>query len=409
MKKNKFFGYWVVFYAFVLMFFIFTIIKSLHSLFLVPVTEDLGMERSAFSFIFTITGVSVAFALPIITKLLKYVSIRLLMTISILMTSIGFASFSFAREPWQFYIIAVIVGAGTAGCTNMIISLLINNWFISRRGLAMGIAFTGSGFGAVCITPVLTKTLELYGWQTSYIMCGLAMAVACIPLTFFCAYRYPSEKGQKPFQEASDTAVTEKATANSGMYLKDLKKYPLFWLFLLIVLLSSATLGGVHLHIPAYLTDIGHTSSFVAIVIMAQSICIIFGKIILGMIFDTFGTIKGTAFLEITLSFAFICLILAKNPIIAFVFALFYGCGCTLTTVGFPFLTGSIFGQRNYTAILSLVNMVYVVGAATGPFLSGLIYDMTGQYQMTWVAYLIIFAVSMTILVLVEKKFEKMI
>lgn len=407
MQKRKFFGYWIVFYTFVLMFFIFTIIKSLHSLFLVPVTEDLGMERSAFSLIFTITGASVAIALPVVTKLLRYFSIRKIMVVSILMCSLGFAAYAFAQEAWQFYVIALIVGAGTAGCTNMVISLLINNWFIARRGLAMGIAFTGSGFGAVCIAPLLTKCLHAYGWQTSYIVCGLTMAIICVPLTFLFAYRYPSEKGQKPYQEEGATDQDAERVSHSGVFLKDIKKKPVFWLFLLISVLTSATLGGVHIHIPAYLTDLGHSPSFVAMIIMIQSVCIIIGKVLLGMIFDSFGSKAGTAFLGVTLSAAFVCLILASKPVFAIIFALFYGCGATLTTVGFPYLTSSIFGQKDYTAILGVVNIAYVIGASTGPFLSGLAYDLTGQYQITWMVYLVIFAVSITIMCFLERFIEK--
>ena len=62
MKKKNFYYYGIIFYCFMLMFLIFAIIKSLHSLFLVPVTESLGMKRSEFSLIFSITGLSVAIA-----------------------------------------------------------------------------------------------------------------------------------------------------------------------------------------------------------------------------------------------------------------------------------------------------------------------------------------------------------
>lgn len=195
LRKEKFFGYWIIFYCFVLMFFVFTIIKSLHSLFLVPVTESLGMERSAFSLIFTITGLSVAVALPVVSKLLNRYSVKIVATVGVLMASLGFAAYSLARESWHFYLIALIVGAGTAGCTNVVIALLINNWFIDRKGMALGIAFTGSGFGTALISPILSHCLLQYGWQFSYVCFGLLMGAVCVPLTWLLAYKKPSEKG----------------------------------------------------------------------------------------------------------------------------------------------------------------------------------------------------------------------
>ena len=407
MRRQKFFGYWIVVYSFIVMFFVFTIVRSLHSLFLVPVTESLGMERSAFSFLFTVFGVAVAVALPVVTKLLRRFSVRKILVWSIAMVSAGFASYAFAKEPWHFYVIAAVVGAGTAGCTNMVLSLLINNWFVDKKGLAMGITFTGSGFGAVCITPVLTQSIHILGWQASYILCGLVMACVCIPLTFLLAYPHPRDKGQKPYQEKGHAIVTDEEITATGFLYENIKGKPYFWLFLVIIFATTITLGGVHMHIPAYLSDIGHTPSFVATVIMLQSLCLIPGKILLGEIFDHFGSKVGTAFLGITLSGAYLCLVFAKNPLFAIAFAVLYGCGATVTTVGIPYLTGSIFGQKDYTKILSVTNIFYMIGISTGPFLSGVAYDLLGQYRWTWITYLVVYASSMAGLFLLEKYLKK--
>ena len=407
MQKSKFFGYWIVFYSFIVMFFLFTIVRSLHSLFLVPVTESLGMERSAFSFLFPVSGIAVACALPVVTKLLRRFSIRTILVWSILMASLGFASYSMARAPWHFYVIAAIVGCGTAGCTNMVLSLLINNWFIDKKGLAMGITFTGSGFGAVCITPVLTESIHVLGWQMSYVLCGAVMACVCIPLTFLLVYPYPSDKGQQPYQEEGKSPAVVEAIGKKGLMYKNIKSKPYFVLFLVCIFATTVTVGGVHMHIPAYLTDIGHAPSFVAMIIMLQSLCLIPGKIILGEIFDHFGSKVGTAFLGIALSSAYICLIMAKNPVFAVAFAIFYGCGATVTTVGIPYLTGSIFGQRDYTKILSVTNIAYMIGIATGPFISGITYDLLGQYHWTWITYLVMYAGAMLLLFCLEKYLKK--
>ena len=109
MDKNKMQCFSIVGYSFILMFLIQTIAGSLHSMFLVPVTEGLGMERSAFSLLFTISGVAVAFALPVVTKMLKKYPARYVVGVCVLLVAGGFASYSLARAPWHFYIIAAIV------------------------------------------------------------------------------------------------------------------------------------------------------------------------------------------------------------------------------------------------------------------------------------------------------------
>lgn len=134
MNKNTLRCFSIVGYSFVLMFLMQTMIGSLHSLFLVPVTEGLGMDRGAFSLMFTIAGFAGVASLPVITKLLQKYPARIVVSVSILLAGGGFAVFSQATELWQFFAIAIVMGAGNSGCTLMVASLLINNWFEDRKG-----------------------------------------------------------------------------------------------------------------------------------------------------------------------------------------------------------------------------------------------------------------------------------
>lgn len=407
MPRQKFFGYWVVIYCFMLMFLIFTMIKSLHSLFLVPVTESLQMERRAFSLVFTITGISVALALPIISKLLNRYPVKRVISVCVLLASCGFASFALAKTSWQFYIIAVIVGVGTAGCTNVVIALLINNWFIDHKGLALGIAFTGSGFGAAILAPVLTTLLTQYGWQLTYLFCGILMGVICFPLTWLLAYKKPSEKKQQPYQDLKGNRAEQCIKVDVGPELQEIRMKPFFWIYLLAIFLCSVAVGGVHMHIPAYLTDIGHSAAFVSFVYSTQAICLIGGKVLLGMIFDARGSKMGILFLGFSFCLALICFTMAKEPILAIAFALSYGCGATFSSVGVSYLTSSFFGQKGYAEILSIANIFYVLGAAIGPLISGMVYDSMGSYQTIWQVYCVLFAFASVLLWMVKSYLEK--
>lgn len=407
--KNKFFGYWIVFYCFILMFLAFTVIKSLHSLFLVPVTESLGMARSEFSLVFTVTGLSLAAALPAVGKLLVKYPVKVVVSVSIFLTSAGFFAFAFARSSWQFYLIAVMVGVGSAGCTNVVVSLLINSWFIDRKGLALGIAFTGSGFGAVVFSPIMAMMLAERGWQFTYMFFGLLVGLICIPMTWLCAYRWPGDKKQQAYQTVDHLGCAQQAIEqNRGLELHAINKRPFFWAYLLAIFFCSVALGGVHLHIPAYLTDIGHTSAFVAFVYSTQAMCLIGGKILLGLIFDRRGSKAGILFLTISFCMALICFLRAQSPVLAMAFALCYGCGATFTSVGVSYLTNSFFGQRDYANIISLVNIFYVIGAAMGPLLSGTVYDYCGSYAPAWKVYIVMFLVSAIVLWLVKGQLERL-
>ena len=417
-KQQSLFCFGIVFYCFILMFFNFAVIKNLHSMFLVPVTEGLGMERSAFSLLFTISGVAVAFALPVVTKMLKKYPARYVVGVCVLLVAGGFASYSLARAPWHFYIIAAIVGIGTAGCTQMVGSLLINNWFIDRKGLAMGIAFTGSGFGMAILSPVLTALLARFGWQFSYVAMWALIAIFCLPLTWMFAYRDPAERGAEPYRgrktkqkniEDIEDSIEDNRTETPapGAKLGDIRTKSYFWLFLAAICIWSLVIGGVHMHIAAYLTDIGHTAGFIAFVFSFEAVCIVVAKIVLGMVCDARGTRAGILFMAGTFILAMVCLLLADAPFLALLFALCYSCGSIFTSVGMPQIVSGFFGQRDYADILSLTTIAYTIGASFGPFLSGLVFDATGSYMLIWKVYLALFVLAFAIVWMLKNYLDK--
>lgn len=411
-KNSHLFHYGVAFYGFTLMFLIFAIIKSLHSMFLVPVTEGLGLERSAFSLVYTTIGVSLAVALPFTTKLLKKYPSRWIITATLVMSAGGFACFAFAREIWQFYLLAVIVGFGTSGCTNMVASLLINNWFIHKKGTILAIAFTGSGFGAAVLSPVLTWIMGSMGWQAAYIFSGLLMGGVCIPLTFLFGYQRPSEKGMEPYQDPKNNAANTgrallKQEHAHGPSMEQIRGKAFFWIYLACLFFWALAIGGVHMHIAAYLTDAGHSAGFVALVYSMYSICIIGGKLIAGVIYDKKGIRMEILYLAAGLALALICLLMAKNPMLALLYAFFYGVGSSFSSAAAPYFTGSFFGQRDYASVLSMSNVAVVAGAAVGPFLSGKVFDAVGSYQMIFTVYLVLFLLAAVTMYLLKNYLDR--
>ncbi len=408
MTKNTLRCFSIVGYSFILMFLIQTIVGSLHSLFLVPVTEGLGMERSAFSLMFTIAGLSGVASLPVVTKLLQKYPAKYVISAFILMTGGGFALFSQATELWQFFAIAVVMGAGNSGCTLMVASLLINNWFEDRKGLALGIGLTGSGFGAALLSPVVTHMLTVFGWRISYLICGLTMLFICIPLTILLAAVNPEEKHALPYRGGSaKDDIAPALREPQGPDMKAIRTKGFFWAFLFGMAGWSFAIGGIHSHFPAYLTDVGHSAQFVAMVYSVEAVSLVAGKIAAGMIFDAKGSKAGLLFMAGTFGLGLVLLLLAGEPVLAVLFAISYGCGISFSSVGIPSLIGGFFGQKSYADILGIVNMAYILGASFGPFVSGLAFDALGSYRLIWMVYLALFSVSALILWAVKCHLDK--
>ena len=77
-------------------------------------------------------------------------------------------------QPWHLYLtIGVLVGAGSVCLGYSGQSLFLPNWFIRRRGLAMGLAFAGVGIGSVTLLPWVQHMIEQTGWRTACTAMGI--------------------------------------------------------------------------------------------------------------------------------------------------------------------------------------------------------------------------------------------
>lgn len=113
----------------------FSLVNSVSSLFIDPVTKQLEISNSAFSFIFTTSALTTAIMSPIIGQLLSKVKLKTIMSIGVILTGVGFFCYSLATQIWMFYIIAVIIGIGTSCSATIPISTALTYWFEEEKGL----------------------------------------------------------------------------------------------------------------------------------------------------------------------------------------------------------------------------------------------------------------------------------
>jgi len=117
-----------------------------------PVVSSLGFGRGEFSFYFTIAALVMTFFAPVVGKLLERFDIRVVMGVSATLLAGSFMLYSQCNTLRGFYLVSVLGGIGHAGSHIIPVSMAVNNWFEEKRGLAMGIVFSGTGLAGCCST-----------------------------------------------------------------------------------------------------------------------------------------------------------------------------------------------------------------------------------------------------------------
>ena len=107
----------------------------------------------------------------------------------------GLVIFASSTGNATFYLAAALLGLGYGLSMALIPAVLINNWFVARRGLVLGIVLAGSGVGGViwaAIGPSLATSA--LGWRGIQIM-AVAMAICTVLPALFLIRGQPRTSG----------------------------------------------------------------------------------------------------------------------------------------------------------------------------------------------------------------------
>ena len=376
-KGRIFYGWWIVAATFLIMTFIYAPIANLVSLFILPVTKELGFGPSQFMLYFTIMALAAMAVGPLAGRLMKKMDVRVYLTLFIFITAIAFAGFSFSTKLIHFYLFAILMGAGMSGGAMIPGSVLITNWFNEKRGLCLGIALSGSGFGGVILSPFVNYLITSYGWRSAYLVLGILIAVVLVPLAVFVIKLHPADKGLSPLGE---TNVQKKVLTGTtqGEALRSVS----FWALCTAILVGGIVVNSMLINLAPYLAEIGTTAKTAALLLSLGSGLVIVGKLLVGRLFDKLGLITTLLIISAGSLVSFLFLMKANIVLPAILFTIFSGIGSTAVTVTPAYLTGALFGENEYGSKYGVAAIFISLGAAITPIVSGAIYNMNHSYGL---------------------------
>ena len=385
-KKGIFYGWWIVLACTLIMATFFTLLLSCLGLFTAPVTEDLGISRTAFSTFSTIMSILGMILSPVAGKVFAKKDTRMIMSISLLIAVIGYTCLSFVNDVVLLYILALVIGTGSAFCTTVPIAVVLTRWFVKDRSKAMSITFAGSSIGAMILSPVITSIINSMGWRMAFRLLGLGMLVILVPIVFLLVRSKPEDKGLKALgaDDAVASGTSPAEAGQSGLPLRELRKHPTFWVFVIGIFVMLLTMGAMY-HMPAHITGIGISSELAATFVSIYSLIAIFGKLLMGAVFDRFGVKAGILLGTVCMGLCYVFLLIAKTFPVLIVVAVFYGLGSAHGTIFPPTLTSKLYGSKYYSEIFGFVNAFASLSLAVCNIIMAAPYDATGSYTLSWI------------------------
>ncbi|MCL2122119.1 MAG: MFS transporter [Clostridiales bacterium] len=370
--------------------------------YLVPILTELEFGMGEYQLSMSIRGVFSFISLALLNKMMAKINLRLLMSSCMLVMIAGMALTSTFTHLWQWYAIGAVMGFVGPPTQMIIPPILINNWFVKKKGFAIGIAMTFSGIGGAIMNPVLAWIIQAYNWRVAYFVNAAIVGLILMPFLMFVVALKPSDKGLKPYgyeeteEDASgggaredrnrdaDPADTEKKPLNGVPYEKAIRS--ISFIFMLFIFGVSGFVGGYNQILTAYGISLGLTATAAAFLPSLGMIGNVAGKVVLGVVSDKAG---GMVMMYAVLGIGFSAMLLLLTGVWTPVFFLAIGAFLsgnllTLISVGTPLLTSTVYGERDYSRIYVALSLGQSVISTLCSPLIGFMYDFSGGFTLSF-------------------------
>ena len=332
------------------------------------------------------------------------VSGRVLGSLTVIMTSAVLVGMSFVGALWQVYLLFAVSGCFAVASTRLLISLVTANWFTAKRGLAISIALSGSGFGGAVLSPIVSNLIVNFGWRPAFLALAAICIVFALPITAYSFRTSPRELGLKPLGEnegdVKDAAKGTSAAHNEvSVGWSRIKAHPSFWLLVIAFLLMGLVNGAILPNQVTNMTSVtvngtkivtgGHDPIWAGTVLSAYMVTVVIAKISLGAIYDKFGLRFGNILGSVACIVACAALCFPATDLGPVVAAISFGIGTCMGTITPTIAASKQFGMADLGKVTGTITSLEMVGGTIGSILSGVLFDASGSFASTWIVCLV--------------------
>ena len=249
----------------------------------------------------------------------------------------------------------------------------ISHWFSRRRGLAVGIAFSGSYVAGAIWPPVLQRMFDAQGWRESFIDLAL-LTLILMALLSLLLYPRPSMNEQQP-----ETGSVDSKSANSLVSGGTLQS-----LICLAGFGCCVAMAMPQIHIVPYVMDLGHPAIRGAEMLGLMLGFGVISRIGSGWLSDRIGGL-ATLLLGSALQLAVLTAFLTGNNLV-FLYGISIAFGLSQGGIvpSYTIILRAFFPPEQAGWRISTSFLFTVAGMAFGGWFAGLLYDLTGSYTVSF-------------------------
>lgn len=350
-------------------------------LFLQPMTQDLAMSATTFSFAMAVQNLVWGIAGPLVGAFADRYGSRVVLALGGLAYLAGLVAMAESRTSLELLFSGVLIGTAIAATGfGVVMGVVARAVPEARRSAALGaVSALGSG-GALIMAPLGQLLIERYDWEIT-LLSFAAVAGLMLPLAFLVREDAPAGNSARAVKRPQSLAqAVAEARGHSGFLLMTAGFF-----------VCGFQLVFIAIHLPVFLATC-HIAPIVGAQALALiGVCNMIGSYGFGLLGGRYRKKHLLAAIYLLRSLAIgVYLLLPISTASTLVFAAAMGflwLGTAPLTSG---LVAQIFGVRYMATLFGFVFLSHQVGSFLGAYLGGVVFDLTGSYDAMWTAAILL-------------------
>ncbi len=354
--------------------------RATPGVFVVPLEDEFGWSPGLVGGGIAISLLLYGVGAPFAAAVLERFGLRRTCTIALAIVAASSGLTMLMTEPWQFYLLfGVVMGLATAAVAIPLAAVVVNRWFVQRRGLAVGLLGSSFAAGQLIFLPLMAWVAEQWGWRAAAGSVAAAALFVITPLALLLLRDRPEQLGLAPFGAPADHVPPPPLLGNPARRAIDLLRIASrkrdFWLLAGAFFICGATTNGlIGTHLIAACTDHGRSAVFGAGLLAVIGAFNVVGSAASGWLTDRYDPrwllfwyygFRGLSLLGLNAA-------LSDAGLTLVVFVVFYGLDWVATVPPTVALCREAFGAEKAGVVFAWVFAAHQVGAAFAAWTAGL-------------------------------------
>jgi MFS family permease len=399
-RQRVFYGWYIVAVGFVANVGSAFALASTLSIFLKPLTADLGISRGVFSLLRSGEGIIGAVIAPFVGTLADRHGGRWLIAIGTTVVAVGYLLLGQVENFTQFaFIRLTLVTWGDAMMGSMVVNVIVAQWFLLRRGRALALASMGIGFAKVCMPLVAASLILWFGWRQTWVVFGCVILLLVVGPSLLFVRRTPEEMGLLPdgaptpmprpdLQPGRKSPAAKLPSREEIVWTRaEALRTSAFWLLVITFGIASVGVTGLNLHVYPYVTDSGYSPVVAASVMSVIASMQLASPLAWGLVAERIDVRIAATLRFVIQGMGLGLAILSPNILSLYSGFFLYGIGLGGNMVLPEIMWANYFGRRSLGKVRGLGLLMSQTLAAAGPPFFGFLFDLTGGYGLSFAIF----------------------